>query len=121
MDSANKEWWSSIDHLLILEGLQTKIMQFALVDQILLIKSTSENAPLIYNIDIVHIDGNHSEEASMLDVQKWVPLVRQGGFIIFDDINWSTHHGSPVKWLDENCIRLMEFKDGSDWGVWIKP
>lgn len=125
MDEVNYAWWNSLDHGKIMRSLQSKISEFDLDDHTLLIKSTSELAPPIYNIDILHIDGNHSEETSFLDVTKWVPLVRKGGLIILDDITWSINNYSTnaksVKWLDENCIKLTEFHDVmNDWGIWIK-
>lgn len=113
------DWWNSIDHEKILLGFRTKICEFDLNDCITLIKSTSEQAPPIYDIDILHIDGNHSEKSSFFDVTKWVPLVRKGGIIIFDDIIWGTTT-KAVKWLDENCIKLTEFQEGYNWGIWIK-
>ncbi len=120
MDGINREWWSQVDHQKILQNLQVNIAKFKLENQIELIRSTSEDAPPIPNIDILHIDGNHSEKASTLDVNKWVPLVRTGGIIIFDDMTWGTN-GNAVKWLDENCIQLVSFHEDNDWGIWIKP
>ncbi len=120
MDSVNYDWWSSIDHERILRGLQIKIIEFALEEQIILLKTTSERAPFIPDIDMLHIDGNHSEKASWIDVNKWVPLVRKGGLIIFDDITWGTNT-KAVRWLDDNCIKLAEFRENNDWGIWIKP
>lgn len=120
MEGANFEWWCKVDHNTILNGLIEKTFLFQLNNQIELIRSTSENAPIINNIDILHIDGNHSEEASMLDVKKWVPLVRKGGFIILDDMDWVTNE-SAVKYLDENCTRVAAFQENNVWGIWLKP
>jgi len=39
-------------------------------------------------IDLLHIDGNHSEWHSTQDVLNWVPRVRQGGWIYLDDSDW---------------------------------
>lgn len=123
MDGANFDWWNTVDHGKILRDLQIKISEFGLSDQITLIKATSKDAPSIPNIDILHIDGNHSEENAMLDVKKWVPLVRKGGVIIFDDVTWRTGNSADdpaVQWLDKHCTRLVEFHDSSDWAIWIK-
>ena len=76
-------------------------------------------------IDILHIDGNHSEQASYLDVTKWVPLVRSGGWIFFDDMTWFENGvfttARAVEWLNANCYKLAECTDVCTWGVWIKP
>lgn len=120
MEGANLEWWSKVDHEMIYRGLKAKIAEFNLADRIVLIRNTSELAPSIPNIDILHIDGNHGENASNLDVMKWVPLVKRGGVIIFDDMTWGTN-ANAVKWLNENCIKFVDFHEDNDWGIWIKP
>ncbi len=118
-DDANKEWWENVDHEAILFGLQEKIEDFKLQNQIQLIRTTSELAQPIPNIDILHIDGNHSEETSVFDVTKWVPLVKRGGFIIFDDEDWnSTKKAQSL--MEEYCVRLGEFKDNNVFGIWMK-
>lgn len=120
MEGDNFEWWSNVNHEMIFQGLKSKISEFDLDDRIELIRATSERAPSITNIDILHIDGNHGENASTLDVMKWVPLVRKGGVIIFDDMTWGTN-ANAVKWLNNNCIRFVDFHEDNDWGIWIKP
>ncbi len=119
MEGANEEFWSKVDHSHILRDLEKKIAEFNLQNQIKLIKATSKNAASIPNIDILHIDGNHSEVSSSFDVQKWVPLVRKGGLIVFDDIDWKTTE-KALKWLDANCIKLVEYQDSNIWGIWVK-
>lgn len=126
MDGVNKEWWGQVDHDAILRGLRRKILDFGLQDNIVLVRDTSTGAAPIPNIDLLHIDGNHSEEASCADVEKWVPLVRKGGIVILDDITWidSTTKGSTrraVELMNKYCIKLAEVHGDSDWGIWIKP
>lgn len=120
MDGANLNWWSSIDHTKILNDLENKIDKFQLRPQIELIQSTSEDCHPIENIQILHIDGNHSEKTSYLDVTKWVPFVQSGGIIIFDDVNWETTK-SATEWLDANCVKFNEYQGDNIWGIWIKP
>ena len=121
MDGDHKDWWGQIDHEQIYKDLKDKIVEFGLAKNIILVRETSEKAPLIYDIDLLHIDGNHSDIASMIDVTKWVPLVRKGGLIFFDDTDWN-NEGLAVRWLDEHCVKLIQFLDGNnEWGVWVKP
>lgn len=120
------DFWSMVDHKKVLNGLLQKIVQFDLQDYVDLRVVTSKNAPEIPNIDILHIDGNHSEESSLFDVQKWVSLVRQGGFIILDDLTWGSDQGNlptthkAVEWVNARCRKIAEYHDSSVWGVWIK-
>ena len=119
MDGVNRDWWGSVDHKQILQGLNEKITKFGLQKQVKLIKNTSEKADPIAHIDLLHIDGNHSLKTSYGDVIKWVPLVRPGGIIIFDDIGWETT-GEAVQWLDAHCKKIREFKGDNVWGIWLK-
>jgi len=117
----NEDYWAKLDHDAILSGLQNKIIQFKLTDEIELIRASSEDAPIIENIQMLHIDGNHSEETSLFDVKKWVPLVEKGGLIIFDDVNWEST-SKAVSWLNQNCVKWLDHSDeGSAWGIWIQP
>ena len=121
MDGVNEEWWGSLDHEAIYQRLLGKINQFKLNDRVELIRATSEDAPAIPNIDILHIDGNHSEKAAYFDATKWVPLVKPGGLVIFDDITWGTT-SKAVNWFDERCEKVALYREsGFDWGVWRKP
>lgn len=120
MDGVNYAWWSSIDHDAILKKLETRILEFNLQTYIELIRATSEDCRAIENIEILHIDGNHSEKTSLYDVLKWVPLVKSGGLIIFDDIDWLTTKDATT-WLNDNCIKLIEHKGDNVWGIWFKP
>jgi|GEM_PF-1461389 len=120
MDGVNYEWWSSIDHDAILKKLEMRIIEFNLANYIELIRATSESCRPIENIEILHIDGNHSEKTSLYDVLKWVPYVKKGGLIIFDDIDWVTTRDA-TGWLNSNCKKLIEYKADNVWGIWVKP
>lgn len=120
MEGVNQDWWANLDHEAIMQSLVVKLEEYDLNTHVQLIRETSESAAEIPYIDMIHIDGNHSEEASFYDVNKWVPLVRKGGIIIFDDMTWGTTDRA-VKWLDEHCDKLTEFNESSVWGVWVKP
>ena len=41
-------------------------------------------------IDLLHIDGNHSELVSTRDVTLWLPKLRFGGWLVMDDVNWDS-------------------------------
>lgn len=126
MQEENKAFWSYVDHDGVFRHLIGKIHQFELQDHIVLIKSSSEEAPEIQGIDLLHVDGNHSTKKSYLDVTKWVPLMNSGGWIIFDDMTWCEKGvfttAKAVEWLDEHCIKIAQFSDiYCVWGLWVKP
>jgi hypothetical protein len=67
------------------------------------------------SIDFMFIDGDHSTEAVLRDIEMWLPKVKKGGILAGDDIGWAS-----VK-------QAVEQKFGSDYvekqSVWhtIKP
>lgn len=125
MNEHNLAYWSYTDHDAVYETLKSQITNFALDDYVQLIRSTSAAASALGTLDILHIDGNHSEETSFLDVTKWAPFVRSGGYIILDDMTWYENNvfttAKAASWLDENCIKIAEISEDSVWGIWIKP
>ncbi len=57
-----------------------------------IIKATSAAAAIAFHrsetaIDMLHIDGNHDTRHVMHDVDVFVPLVRDGGIVVLDDID----------------------------------
>jgi predicted O-methyltransferase YrrM len=124
-NEVNKAWWGSINHDNILRGLIVKMYEFGLEDYCVLTKASSQEATPVFEIEVLHIDGNHANEMSLGDVKKWVPLMKHGGWIILDDISWYENgvyqSAAAVDWLNKNCIKLAEFSDDSIWGIWIRP
>ncbi len=116
---ANSDWWGMLDHEQIMQDYLRKVREFDLEEFVRTLRTTSANSKPIYGIDLIHIDGNHSEDSAYFDVQKWIPLVNSGGFIVFDDVDWRTTDRA-VEWLDENCIRITTFHEGNAWGIWMK-
>lgn len=118
-DDANKEWWGKVDHEKVMNHFLRKIREFGLTQNSRILRTTSADAESISNIDLIHIDGNHSEDSALFDVMKWVPLVKSGGFILFDDVDWSTTK-KATRWLDEHCYRITTFQGDNVWGIWMK-
>lgn len=120
MKGEDADFWTRLDHDKIYRDLLIKLEKLGLENTVTLLKETSAQADPIPDIDILHIDGNHSEISSLSDVYKWMPFVRSGGLIILNDSNWLTTKKSAAS-LDRSCIRFAEFSGGSVWTVWIKP
>jgi len=123
-ESSEYFWGSYVDHQVVMQNLINKILQFKLQKRITLIRNSSLEAPPIEDIDILHIDGNHSDEASYIDVTKWVPLVKKGGLIILDDMTWYEENAftqaRSIDYLNEHCGKIAEFKGENVWGIWRK-
>lgn len=67
-------------------------------------------AELFPQIDLLLVDGNHSEIASLRDAELYVPRVRKGGFVLIDDLDWSVPvEGTPIN----STKKAVEFTKSS--------
>lgn len=88
----HKKWWGELNLENIYQSCFQKLKQLELMNHCELIKDKSEN---VYNkfqnesIDLLHIDGNHSEALSYKDAVLYLPKVKKNGYIMFDDIWWT--------------------------------
>lgn len=92
-DPENDDWWrNKIDLELIHRECMQAIWDHHLEPWTVIIRAASHFAYRLfeYNIDILYIDGNHSEQASSRDVELYVPRVNQGGYVWLDDCQWQT-------------------------------
>lgn len=117
-NDANREWWSKSVNL---EEIHRKTMgaiwQHHLDRWAVIIRATSQDAaPVIGEIDILNIDGNHSEVASCRDVSNYLPKVRAGGFVWMDDADWNSTKPAQ-KMMDEHCDLI---EDAGHWRLYQK-
>lgn len=84
------------------------------------IEKFSQDAARGWNesIDLILIDGDHSETAVERDWQDWSRFVRPGGAVIFHDARvfkggWTTPDYGPVKFVD----RFFRAGGGPDWSI----
>lgn len=75
------------------------------------------------SIDLLHVDGLHTESAASHDIDSWMPKVRPGGIILLHDVDVRGRDFGVWKvWaaLQERG-RSWTFHDGPGLGVWQKP
>lgn len=63
-------------------------------------------------VDLVFVDGDHSEEACLLDWRLWHPFVERGGVVAFHD----AREGKPGGWGDTGPTVVVDrlFRDGGE-------
>lgn len=74
------------------EGVEASVMNRALLDpRARIIKgNTAESAHLVDEVDFVFVDGDHSTNGVILDIQAWLPKIRKGGRLVGHDYNFKT-------------------------------
>jgi hypothetical protein len=75
------------------------------------------------SIDVLHLDGLHTETAVRHDVDSWLPKLRPGGILLLHDVRVrSKDFGVWKIWTElQQHGRSWTFEDGPGLGVWQKP
>jgi hypothetical protein len=75
------------------------------------------------SIDVLHLDGLHTETAVRHDVESWLPKLRPGGILLLHDVRVrSKDFGVWKIWAElQQQSRWWTFEDGPGLGAWQKP
>lgn len=102
---ANVEFWSNVDHDYMFAQFMAKLQDLGLESCTRIIRQTSDEVLPPSEIQLLHVDGSHTEQA-VRDVLKWCPHVTKGGFCVMDDLEWDG--GGPKR--AEARLRNVGFK-----------
>jgi len=108
VDEKMFNFWGKIDLEKVMQKFIKDMHRNDLDSNYTVMRLCSSEASPMYNdasIDFLHIDGNHSEEASVNDVMTWLPKVKPGGIICFDDAWWESTQ-KAIKLLRQSCELL---------------
>jgi len=105
MNGENLEWWAKLDHEAIYQGFLRAANRQIALGHLQVIRKTSDEAieevkvtAKAAQIDVLHIDGNHGPQA-VKDVDNYATLLRPGGILIMDDIDWAAPANTRVNQL----------------------
>jgi hypothetical protein len=75
------------------------------------------------SIDLLHLDGLHTEAAVRHDLEAWLPKIRPGGILLVHDVNAQRREfGVGQVWNElRQRGRSYTFTMGTGLGVWQKP
>lgn len=116
-DDPNYIWWNKVNLEKIYRNFKIMLNNYKISSFCSIMRMTSEEAVKSFeneSIDILHIDGNHSEEMAFSDVLRFLPKVKKGGYVWFDDANWSSTN-KAVLYLKKHLKLNKEYslKDNS--------
>ena len=120
-DVTNASWWRNLDYKGIKRECETTCEHLKLDKYVRLCQMSMVDAYSVIegDIDVLHIDGNHSRWDSVRDVTMWVDRVVDGGIVYFDDEDWSTTENAKELLLLK-CDKLTELKTSNVCGVYQK-
>lgn len=124
INTINRDWWSNIDYNKIKNGAFDGIKDKRDVISILVMKSNEANKLFNDNLfDVIHQDGNHSDEIACMEVDMWHNKVKKGGYWIMDDIDWNVSMNNLQtvqaysKLLEKGFIEIGNYKK---WAIFRK-
>lgn len=107
----NARWWKESSNL---EEMHRQTMHtiwaHRLDEWITIIRNGSQYVHQLFPIiDFINIDGCHTELASCRDVSLYLPRLRSGAYLTFDDADWTTTE-KALKLIEEQCdlIKVMK-------------
>jgi predicted O-methyltransferase YrrM len=81
------EYWKNVDLQYMHQFFLDLLKEYDVENYVEVLRVTSDNAPIIENIDYLYIDGQHTDQAHR-DVLKFATRVKIGGYCIADDVSW---------------------------------
>lgn len=102
--------WSQIDLTRIFYDFLEKMHDQGMDSYYAIMRMSSAVAHPFFadnTIDFLHIDGDHREASAVSDVENWLPKVKTGGIICFDDAWWESTQ-KAVEMLLVECDIMPE-------------
>lgn len=87
----NAAWWTSVDHEAALACFRARLDKHALAERCRIFRNRSDDVEPFVGIDLLHVDGNHREQA-FRDVDRFAPGINIGGILVLDDVGWDGGH-----------------------------
>lgn len=105
----NLEFWKTCPLDTIYESFIKKVSEFGVQNVTTIHRMKSDDAPVPEEIGVLHLDGQHTEQA-VRDVIRFAPKVHVGGIVIMDDTTWKNGEDAPVHRAIEE-LKAMGFKE----------
>jgi predicted O-methyltransferase YrrM len=87
-DTVNANWWGSQNHEAVYQGFLLSLKAAGVEQYVKVIRQKSDDVEPPEKIDVLHIDGQHTDQA-VKDVERFASRVVPSGFVFVDDIQWS--------------------------------
>lgn len=86
-EGENAKWWANLDHNAIYAEFLRCVAVMGVADFVEIHRKRSDDFNPIGPIELLHVDGNHSDQA-LRDAERYATLVPVGGYTYLDDCLW---------------------------------
>ncbi len=94
--SADRAWWGAQPHGDAKQTFLDRLARHGLTSLCEVVHAPSNEAPVPARIDLLHLDGNHGEQA-VRDVERFAPAIDTGGVLVLDDLGWTGGYVSVAR------------------------
>lgn len=118
----NQDWWSRVDHEGVYKQFISDVQRLHLNQFVSVVRAKSDKAACPNTIDILHLDSQHTDQASR-EVEKFASRVRVGGVCFLDDLSWHNGDDMPVQRAIEDLFKIgfielfRKKQDDGEWGA----
>ncbi|GEM_PF-915010 len=119
LDEKLNNYWGTVDLEKVMNKFTSKMHLNDLDSYYSIMRMSSKEANPHFkdnSIDFLHIDGNHSKESALFDVKNWLPKVKTGGIVCFDDAWWDSTQPA-IHLLLQECDLIEDLS--SSWKQYI--
>ena len=117
----NAQWWKEKVNLEQMHREAMIAIWAHRLDQwVTIIRNASQYVVQLFpEIHFLNIDGSHTELASCRDVNLYVPRVKSGGYVMFDDCDWPTTQPA-LRLIEESCDLVKKMEGANEARVYRK-
>jgi predicted O-methyltransferase YrrM len=118
-DNPNREWWKKVDMKICKETFENLLKSQNINSFVHLLQMSSETAShhLIDDIDFINIDGDFSEEGSLMDADLYLKKLKIGGYILLSNCLLSYDNKTPkmsaFSLLYDQCEYICDIENGN--------
>ncbi len=108
----NAKWWKENSNLEEMHRQAMRAVWSHRLDKwITIIRNGSQYVHQLFPvIDFLNVDGCHTELASCRDVELYLPRLRSGGYLTFDDTAWETTQPA-LRMVEKECELIATMID----------
>lgn len=118
----DKQLWSATEYETLHTSALSGLTLHDLNDAARIVRKRADDAVHDYadgSIDLIHLDGNHSELVSCRDVATWLPKMRSISTWICDDTNWASMK-KALGMLEASGFKPVEQGSEGYWTVYAR-
>lgn len=109
------QWWKEKSNLEAIHQQAMKaVWDHNIEPWLVIIRARSEYVHQLFSkIDVLNIDGAHGEKSSCQDVINYMPKLRAGGYLFFDDADWGSTQ-KALTLIEKECELVNTVKAANE-------